>query len=86
MVIKNFSKVQDEEKGVFSFKQVKKILKEVMESQSLIQDRCFPKELTLCKIFLYSLTSGKNKFDIECAELLEACRRFGAESPFPFIK
>lgn len=61
------------------------ILKDVLDSNSLLKNRSYPKEITLSKIFFYSLTSGKNKFDIDCSELLEGCRRYGADSPFPFI-
>ena len=92
---KNFSKVFEQDHGIFSFDDLKAIFKESLPDESPLIGYLYPRDYTFSRIFLYALTSFKNKFDINSKDFLLACVRFGIfgfglwegiDTPFPFIK
>jgi len=85
LLTKTFTKFYEEDSGVYSWDTVKEIAKELPQ-KSLIPQRSFPKDITLAKVFLFALTSDKNKFEVASKEFLMSCTRFGLDCPFPFIK
>lgn len=82
---KSFSKLYESDHGLFSFDDVKQIVSEVLNVESPLENYSYAKELTTSRAFLFSLTSSKNKFDINTKEFIFACQRFGIDCPFPFI-
>jgi hypothetical protein len=85
-ITKHFAKTYDEQKGIFSVSAVRSILKETVEAHSQIEGRSYPRDVCLCRTYLYAITSGKNKFDIDSSDFIVACQKFGLDCPFPFIK
>lgn len=39
----------------------------------------------MAKLYLYAITSGKNNYEITNANFIQACSRYGFDSPFPFL-
>ncbi len=42
-------------------------------------------QLHIAKLYLYAITSGKNNYEITSSNFLQACQRYGFDSPFPFL-
>lgn len=42
-------------------------------------------QLHIAKLYLYAITSGKNNYEITSTHFLQACQRYGFDSPFPFL-
>jgi hypothetical protein len=42
-------------------------------------------QLQICKLYLYAVTSGKNGYEMNGNYFIQACQRFGFDSPYPFI-
>jgi len=82
---KNFSKFYETDHGLLSFEDIKSIVSEVTEIESPIHGNLFANDFTKLRLFLYSLTSTKNKYDILNKDFLVGCSKFGIDSPFPFI-
>ena len=82
---KNFSKFYETDHGLLSFEDIKSIVSEVTEIESPIPGNLFANDFTKLRLFLYSLTSTKNKYDILNKDFLVGCSKFGIDSPFPFL-
>lgn len=82
---KNFSKFFESDHGLLSFDDIKSIVSEVTDIPSPIPGYLYAKDLTKLRLFLYSLTSTKNKYDILNKDFLVGCSKFGIDSPFPFL-
>ena len=41
--------------------------------------------LHLAKLYMYAITSGKNDFQFTSTAFVNACQRYGFDSPFPFL-
>jgi len=87
IITKNFYKYYQDNtgEGVFSFDEVYGMVKELIDTESPVPGYSYPQELTVCRAFLYALTSGKNSFSISSTDFLNGVARFGVDCPFPFI-
>lgn len=88
-ISKAFSKLSENVQGYFSLKEVTAVFKEFdsMYAQGTGFQMKYPAEsaVQLAKLYLYSITSAKNNFEINGKEFLVACQRFGFDCPFPFL-
>jgi len=85
ILAKNFSKFYESDHGLLSFDDVKAIVSEVTDIESPIPGNLYANDFTKLKLFLYALTSTKNKYDILNKDFLIGCSKFGVDSPFPFL-
>jgi hypothetical protein len=89
LISKIFSRMSENIQGYFSLKEVTSIFKEFegVYSQGTGFQLKYPADsvIQLSKLYLYSITSAKNNFEINGKEFLNACQRFGFDSPFPFL-
>lgn len=83
---KNYSRVLENEQGVFSFDDITAVIKDSVETQSVFAALRFPTVTSYTRVFLHALTSTKNKFDVAPKEFLSACSKYGIDSPFPLIR
>ena len=83
---KNFSKIFDEDQGIFTMDSFKNIVKDTYEASSQIEGQSYPRIINLTRAFLFALTSQKNKFDIASRDFVLSCSRYGLDCPFPFIR
>lgn len=86
---KVFSRFSENVQGYFSLKEITSIFKEFesVYSQGTGFQLKYPADspIQLAKLYLYSITSAKNNFEINGKEFLAACQRFGFDCPFPFL-
>ena len=83
---KNFYKYHSNGEGVFSFDEYLSICNQIFENEINKLNYQYPKEFTISRAFIYSLTSSRNNFSITYKDFFESCSRFGIDSPFPFIR
>lgn len=86
MIAKQFQKIFEQENGIYSIEDVKKICREVTTQKSYLEGQSFPSDPTLGKLFLYALTSARNKFDLASKEFMISCSKYGLDCPFPYIR
>ena len=82
---KYFYKQNSGGEGVFSIDEILQITSDIIDVESPIQGYSYPKELSVCRAFLYALTSGKNTFAVTFKDFIQGMARFGIDCPFPFI-
>lgn len=82
---KNFAKFYESDHGLLSFEDVKSIVAEVTDVESPVPGSLYANEFTKLRLFLYALTSSKNKYDILNKDFLLGCSKFGVDTPFPFL-
>jgi len=82
---KYFYKQNSGGEGVFSIDEILQITSDIIDIESPIQGYSYPKELSVCRAFLYALTSGKNTFAVTFKDFIQGMSRFGIDCPFPFI-
>ena len=85
VLTKHFYKQQNTGEGVFSLDDIFQMAADVIDIESPYQGYSYPKELSVCRAFLYALTSGKNSFTITFKDFIHGVARFGIDCPFPFI-
>lgn len=85
-ISKNFSKAFEVEQGVFALEDLVKVCKDIMGENSNIQGFQFPREYTMTRVFAYSLTANRNKYDITAKEFMSSVLKFGLDCPFPSIR
>ena len=85
ILAKNFSKYYETDHGLLSLDDIKSIVSEVTEIESAIPGNLYANDFTKLRLFLYALTSSKNKYDIINKDFLVGCSKFGVDSPFPFL-
>ena len=85
ILAKNFSKFYESDHGLLSYDDVKSIVSEVTDVESPIPGNLYANDFTKLRLFLYALTSTKNKYDILNKDFLIGCSKFGVDSPFPFL-
>ncbi|KAL4466811.1 hypothetical protein ABPG74_010408 [Tetrahymena malaccensis] len=83
---KNYSKIYESDHGMFTIDDLIGVIKESVDSNSQSPSFRFPSITYYTRVFLHSLTSTSNKFDVSPKEFLAACSKFGIDCPFPFIK
>ncbi|EGR27670.1 hypothetical protein IMG5_191360 [Ichthyophthirius multifiliis] len=85
-ITKQFSKVYENENGVFSLDNITQIIKESYYNvQKVTKKYTFPSIFTHTRVFLRALTSTHNKFDVTPKEFLQAVQKYGLDCPFPFV-
>jgi len=88
-ISKTFSKMSETVQGYYSLKEMTMVFREFegMYSQGSGFQMKYPADsaVQLAKLYLYSITSAKNNFEINGKEFLVACQRFGFDCPFPFL-
>lgn len=75
---------QDPEK-ILSIEDFASAVAEVNEVEPAVANQVYPKDLTLCRSFLYALTSGNNTYAVTFKQMVGGLARFGMDCPFPFI-
>eukprot|EP00347_Sterkiella_histriomuscorum_P022955 403336507 len=83
---KMFVKQFQEQDGIFSFEEIKNICKAVQPEDSFSPIVSYPSDIIYSRTFLFSLTSGKNTFEITSKDFLEAAFRNGIDNPYPTIQ
>ena len=84
-----FTKINDRVSGYFSIDEIMDIFNEF--SRIYTAGEQFPQKypvespLHIAKLYLYAITSGKNDFQMVSANFLQACQRYGFDSPYPFL-
>lgn len=85
VLTKQFYKQQNSGEGVFSLDEIYSMVSDIIDVESPLPGYAYPKELSVCRAFLYSLTSGKNSFGVAYKDFINGMARFGIDCPFPFI-
>ncbi|KRX10682.1 hypothetical protein PPERSA_08677 [Pseudocohnilembus persalinus] len=81
-----YEQQNQEENEFFSIQDILRVIKYTVPDKSPLKNRSFPKQLTLLRVYLHSITMGRNKFDINSKEFMNSVSKFGLDSPFPNIR
>ena len=86
-VLKAFYRDMQDSAGerVLSLDELIALESEVFETESPVPGYIYPKEMTIARSFMFSLTCGKNSFSISSSDLIAGMNRFGINCPMPFI-
>lgn len=85
-ITKNFYKNTADNEKILSMDDFAQHLQGTNTKEYLFPNLIYPKDVTVCRAFLYALTSGRNNFAVSCSALTHSMTRFGLDSPFPFIE
>lgn len=85
-ITKNFYKNTADNEKILSMDDFAQHLQGTNTKEYLFPNLIYPKDVTVCRAFLYALTSEQNNFAVSYSALTHSVTRFGLDSPFPFIE
>lgn len=88
-ITRSFSKINEKIEGYFSIEELMDVFDEFSKmynaGDQFAQKYPVESPLHLAKLYLYAVTSGKNDYQLTTAYFIQACQRYGFDSPFPFL-
>ena len=84
LISKKFQKVYDTVHGIFSIDDIAEIFGQFTDRKSTIENYKYPGYFQIMRVYLHSLTSGGNKYNINSKDFLRSMQKYGMDSPFPF--
>lgn len=88
-ISRSFSRVSEKVSGFASIDEILEIFNEFSRTYNSAEqfNQKYPVEsqLHIAKLYMYAITSGKNNFELVSHHFVNACQRFGFDSPFPFL-
>ena len=84
-----FSVKFEQNQGFFSLEEMRELFVELQHiyrsGESMQYGYPIRSQMQVAKLYLFSCTAGKNGYDFNANNFVQACQRYGFDAPFPFM-